>query len=414
MLHVRLPLALAIVTAIAILGLGAPRPALAQAIPPQEEVDPDVETAPAAAVAAPAAAPVVAAPSVPAAPTAAQSATFTVSGVKVDVTAANTVAARDQAFAEAPRAAFRQLIERLANEPAKVTDPGRDGLQNLVRDVAVEQEKSTSVRYIATLTVRFKPEAVRHLLQAAGVPYAEGRDRPFVVLPVWQPAGGPAQLWEDGNPWRAVWAGRKPDGLVQLVVPLGEIDDITSIDAAAALAVNPEKLTVLAERNGARDVLVATAAVAGTPPQVTVKIAGFGPFAKRLGTTLTVTGTAQDTLAGLLAKAAIAVNDAVQQGYKHDNTLQFDQRNTMAAVVKLTGLDDWLKVRDRLKSVAMVRQTEVVSLSRGEAALILHFIGDQGQLEMVLAQNGLELSGGDPYWIIRPTGGTAATAAMPR
>lgn len=359
-------------------------------------------------------APATAVLTMPRAAFAQQADAFTVRNVPVDVSAANPVQAREQAFNEGQKLAYRKLMERLVApaDLARLPTPSTQQVVLLVRDVAVEQEKASAVRYIATLSVRFKPDAIRRLLRDAGVAYAETRNRPVVVLPVYkETAAGKAALFEPGNPWRAAWSQRSGGNLVNLVAP-GDQPEFQSLDADSAVAGDAAKLAPLAQRYNTQDLLVAVA----TPDQggLTVRLIPIGP---------TVPKTAWDSrqfapqpgedLPALMKRAADEVAAAVDDGYRKENTLKYDRAATLAAKVPLGGLNDWMTVRERLARAPVVRGYEIESISRSEANVVLHFVGDQQQLESVLAQHGLGLTWGDGRWVMQPSAmpATQPTAA---
>ena len=105
-------------------------------------------------------------------PAAAQSAArlYTVEGVPVDVTAGSAVAAREQAYAEGQRAAFRMLMEKLTPESVHgrlPAAPSGAALDALVQGFEVRDERASGVRYIARMVVRFNPAEVQALLDRA-------------------------------------------------------------------------------------------------------------------------------------------------------------------------------------------------------------------------------------------------------
>ena len=107
-----------------------------------------------------------------------------------------------------------------------------------------------------------------------------------------------------------------------------------------------------------------------------------------------------------MTQLAARINDA----WKAGNTLQYGQSSDMAVEVPLNGgLADWTALRQRLVRATAVRGYDIVSLSRGKAALLLHVVGDQNQLAQILAQNGLTLSApatpGGP-WTLQLAGGS--------
>lgn len=327
---------------------------------------------------------------------------FTVRGIDVDVTAANPQAARDQAIAEAQSQAFRQLLERLTAPADQARLPKADPVQ-YVRDFSVESERSSPTRYIATLTVRFNPAAVRRLLQGAGIAYAEPRNRVLVVAPVFTPLGGRPVLWDDPNPWRDAWTALGGGGLVPLVVPTGDLTDAQAMSAEQAIAGNAAAMQALAARWRGSDVMVVSAGLAQGGRRLDVAVTA-SPGAPKPFDTMSYQMMETETPEAMLARAARDIDRAVDTVFKQPNLLQFDQAATLSALVPLTGMQDWLAVRERLGRVAQVRRWELVSLSRAEAALVLHVVGDQEQVKAALASAGLRMEWGDGYWVMRPAG----------
>lgn len=328
---------------------------------------------------------------------------FSVRGIDVDVTAANPQSAKDQAIAEGQNRAFRLLLERLTQPADHARLPKADGTQ-YVRDFSVETERSSSTRYIATLSVRFNPAAVRKLLQGAGIAYAEPRNRVLVVVPVFKPAGGRAVLWDDPNPWRVAWTGLGGGGLVPVVVPTGELADVQSISVEQALAGNPEAMQGVAARWRTSDVLVAVAALSASGKSLEVNLIA-SPGAPKPFDALSYPLGEGETVDALLTRAVRDIDRGIDTVFKQPNLLQFDRAGTLSTLVPLTGIEDWLAVRDRLGRVSQVRRWELVSLSKAEAALVLHTVGEQEQVNAGLASAGLRLDWGDGYWIMRPLGG---------
>lgn len=327
---------------------------------------------------------------------------FAVKGIEVDVTAANPQAAKDQALAEGQRQAFRLLLERLTQPADHARLPKADGTQ-YVRDFSVDYERSSATRYIATLTVRFNPAAVKRLLQGAGIAYAEPRSRAVVVVPVWKAAGDRAVLWDDPNPWRAAWSRLGGGGLVPLVVPTGDLADIQAITAEQALAGAADALQAVGARWRSPDVLVAAAGLMPGGKGIDVTLHA-SPGTPKPFDTLSYTLAEGESVEAMLARAARDIGRAIDTVHKQPNLLQFDRAGTLSALVPLAGLEDWLMVRERLGRVSQVRRWELVSLSRSEAALVLHTVGDHEAVKGALANAGLRLDWGDGFWTMRPQG----------
>ncbi|HEX7968843.1 MAG TPA: DUF2066 domain-containing protein [Stellaceae bacterium] len=343
-------------------------------------------------------------------PTVAQSRfdVFTISPVPVDVTAANASAARDQALAEGEKRAFQMLIERLtlANSRNRVPRPSAAQLNDLVQGFEVANERRSGVRYIAQYSFRFRPDAVRQLLTGAGVAFAETASKPLVVLAVFHDEDGRTVLWEDPNPWRDAWARAKlPLGLVPLVIPLGEIDDVAAIDADGATRGDDARLQALSQRYEGDDVLVTQATLMhgvlhGVNVQTTRYTPG-NPGSSQSWTAATMEKPGGENDPDLMARAAAETMARVEEAWKVANILDPRQSGTLIVRVPAASLGDWIAVRDRLTGIPAVRSSQLVALDRDGARVEIHYLGDPAQLRLALGQRDLELGGSDPDWILR-------------
>ncbi|MBR9972207.1 DUF2066 domain-containing protein [Magnetospirillum sulfuroxidans] len=324
---------------------------------------------------------------------------FTVDGVEVDVSAANAQVAKDQAIVAAQRQGFATLLERLTAPEDRARLPKADGVE-FVRDFSVEQERSLASRYIASLSVRYNGSAVKRLLQAAGIAVTEARTRPVVVVPVFVPEDGRAALWDDPNPWRNAWGNLHGGGLVPLLLPLGDLGDIQAITAAQALAGDALAMQSLGARWRTPDVLVAAATLRGKVLDVALHA---GPTTPKPFEALSYRQNDGESLDALLSRAVKDIARAIETTHKQ-NAAHGGESGTVSALVPLSGMPQWLAVRERLGRVPQVKSWELVSLSRTEAAIIMHVVGDSNQLAEGMSTGGLSLKWADSFWTVQPVG----------
>ena len=116
----------------------------------------------------------------------AQAGTYTVSGIPVDVTAADASTARDQAIVDGQRAALQKLVENMmGSEKAKeIPLPGDDEISAMVQDFEVENERVSSVRYVGSLTYRFLSDPVDRLVGRAPAGTLDTTTMPMPAGPV--------------------------------------------------------------------------------------------------------------------------------------------------------------------------------------------------------------------------------------
>ncbi|HCX14294.1 MAG TPA: DUF2066 domain-containing protein, partial [Rhodospirillaceae bacterium] len=121
-----------------------------------------------------------------------------------DTTASNVTNAREQGLLAGRMAAFWKVIERLVapEDIERIPTPTTGEIITMVRDFSVSDERSSAVRYLADLSVRFHPGPVQALLRSAGVSYTETVSKPLVVVPLYREnVGGSLLLWEESNLW---------------------------------------------------------------------------------------------------------------------------------------------------------------------------------------------------------------------
>jgi hypothetical protein len=346
---------------------------------------------------------------------------FIVRDVEVDRTATTAAQAREQAVAEGERKALRRLLQRLTprDQSARLAGLGENRIAELIDNFEVQSERTSAVRYIGAFTFRFKPNEVRALLRDAGIPFAETAARPLVVLPLLQEEGG-LLLWEDTNTWRVAWSRLTTgDSLAPLIAALGDLADITEITAAQADAGDEVRIAAFAGRYGAAGAIVATAQL---EPAEDGRAAVLHVSAMRVGggegeqtVVESFTAASDEAPAAFMVRAAGAIVAGIEERWKSEVLLHFDREARLVASVEVKDIGDWIAVRQRLAVVAEIRRYALLTLTRTEAIVELHFIGEASQLRLALAQRDLSLAPlettGEANW--RLALGRAGAAGVP-
>ncbi|MFZ2006693.1 MAG: DUF2066 domain-containing protein [Stellaceae bacterium] len=341
--------------------------------------------------------------------------------VTVDATSDDVAKARDIARLDGARRALAMVVQNLAGGPDK-TKPlklGDNDVTNMVASFEVANEKMSAVRYTADYTYHFKPADVAKAMQTSGIAInnagtsAASTGRAIVVLPVYQD-GTAALLWDDPNPWRDAWAQRAPSPSgVPLLVPLGDVSDLAAIDADKARMGDATALEAIAKKEGVTDVLVLVAVKrVGDKPglDVTVRRYHQGQFVDVHFDSIDANPNEAD--ADLFKRAADTIATDIDSGWKTAKADLSGPPASMTVVAPISGLDDWIQLRDMLSAAPAVRKIEVKSLSRQEATIDIQYVGTPDQLKANLAAMKLDLEGGDPTWRLARSG--ADKAATPQ
>ncbi|MSP81675.1 MAG: DUF2066 domain-containing protein [Alphaproteobacteria bacterium] len=339
---------------------------------------------------------------------------YSVAGVAVDVTAADANQARDQALSEGQHIAWLRLMDRLVapDQVQKFATLTDDRIALLVQSFEVASEKVAPDRYIATLTYHFNPDAVRAVLASAAVAYVEGARSPVLVLPVLE-AGGGRLLFEEGNAWWSAWdAISALPGLVPIVMPLGDLEDLAIIDGARAVGFDGPAIARIAERYGASGAAIVVLTPDPSPPDgtkgFTVNLTILVGEQREVGSE-TFTAALATADGELYAAAARAVRARLDGSWKGENLVAGGAERQVRVEIPVAGLAEWVDVRRRLANLGAVRRVDVTTLGARLVSVTLTVVVDDTQLATALATQRLVLAPDADMLVLR-LGETAATA----
>ena len=329
---------------------------------------------------------------------------YTVRSIPLDATASDSSKARSYAIAEGQERAFIGLLKRLTlpRDHSRIPVLNQEEISNYVQDFEISDEKRSDKRYIAELTVRFKRKMVKAFLAAEGVPFSEAESVPIVVLPIYR-MGKSSILWEDVNPWREAWRRLEiKNELVNLIVPIGELSDVMTIDAGQALAGNRLALRKFARSYGADETLVAIAELKSDvleQTSVDITIQNFGAAVGALEVERFEL-LPEETTFELLDRAVVKMAERLEYDWKVSNLLSYDQEVTLQAVVGVDGWSGWRSMVSRLEEVSVVQEVNIQSLSLNVASLEIKFFGDIDRLAVLLLRKNITLEGVGGAWLI--------------
>lgn len=330
---------------------------------------------------------------------------YVVTGVPVDATGASAAEARDIALAQGPAKAAGEMLRRLTlyGDWPMLPEVDPATAETLVSGVGVSNERSSDTRYLADMTVRFQPAAVRGFLRSAGVRFTDNQAAPALVLPVLD-TPGVRVLFDDPNPWRAAWdALDLGNSLVPLVMPLGDLQDLSAIDASSALTAEWADVEPLATRYGVDQVLVAHA-VGGAGAGLDVALRRITPG----GIDTIARSYDGATVEEAVTVAAEGIRDALIASWKAENAVTFGLEQTVPASVEFASLSEWLAIRERLAAASIVQDVDVIAVSPTGAQIEMRVAGPVESLASSLGQRQLRFVQEDEYWTL-----TIGAAARP-
>lgn len=342
---------------------------------------------------------------------------YRVEMIAVDASAENAVAARAAAIEQGQREGLGVVLSRLTAPGAasSLPDPATVDLDRAVRSYDVADEQVASNRYVAKINVNYNPAEIRRLLGGRGIAFVQRPPPPVLVVPALDTASG-VSLWGDDDPWRAAWLARSDEGsghLLDLVLPLGDVEDLAAFPPQALIDGDAAALAALAARYEASAAYVAKAYVPsgevtdGTPVRIDVFGPGLGqPLASEVVQAGPGAGAAES-----LAPVVTAAVAELEAAWKTQNLGASGRSSKLSMDVPLADLRGWVQIRRELETLPLVRSLRIDSLDRAQASLTIDYLGELQQFESAVAGLGMTLEQENDRWRLLPVGGRVGTEA---
>ncbi len=321
---------------------------------------------------------------------------FTVSGIKVDATAASAIVAQTRAIESGRDRAWQTLYRRLARQEDWARQPALDPttLQRLIRSYQVHDARSSTTRFVASMTYVFNANAVRRLLQQADVAYSDATAKPVLVIPL-----GPG--WSAQTPWAKAWTDpRFARGAVPFVLPPDDAIDAPMLAAIRFDRTAWQDVEPMASRLHASETFLAL--VIPQRKQMIVKIRRLGAGNSPSIPDAVVAVPPGTPAAKSFASVADATANAIEEFLKSRTAVDFGRHAKVVATLHVDSLTEWGDVLQRLGSVPTVTDVNVLAMDIGEARVEIAYAGSADQLNQQLSRQGLSLANeGGQWWLER-------------
>ncbi|MEZ5854473.1 MAG: DUF2066 domain-containing protein [Hyphomicrobiaceae bacterium] len=365
---------------------------------------------------------------------------YAVGNYPVQATAANAVAAKEQAIADGQQAAFRSLLKRLVPVTAYRSLAKLKGVNtsNLIDSVAIRSERNSSTEYIASYDFVFSPDPVRRLLDAQGIPYLDRQAPAITIVTAYRiPAelkGKLPQTFSDAagsDTWLYAW---KALDLANSLTPAvlktmkrevhdDTIQKLAGGDLSYLRAVENEYRTptvLVAILEPETDLKKIKVVLCGRDAVQTLylkrsyKLDGYdlaytAEFAAVISLAiLEGRWKAINVRTSSSKMPAEARAPAAQPGFGAQPASSpwgsvaagAGQAGSMTISVQFRGMTEWQSISRELSQTPEVTRFEVLGLSPRGARVALTYPGGAEQLAGALAQRGLSLQGGQQGWTL--------------
>lgn len=323
---------------------------------------------------------------------------YTIADVKADERAENASAARNKAFESAVQLAFTELASRMIPNLNKdeFTPPETVQISPMIRDFQITSEKLSAVRYVASYTFRFKPDAVRAYFSKTAPAEKATRQAPILILPFLQ-QGYRTILWSDPNPWRqAWWQANQLETKLNYVVPIGDLSDIRDFDETRAMTFTQESLQKLLDRYGADHAALVIADqskdMQGQISSKTIYIYQTTGASPEFQDAIRIEPVTGETPAISWQRAMVKTLYVIENSWPQNaGGASASEPRRLMLNIQFQSLGEWINLKDRLAQISDFANLNIGRVSPQGATAQVTFQGNDQSLRRVLSQSGLQL-----------------------
>ncbi|HVZ06124.1 MAG TPA: DUF2066 domain-containing protein [Hyphomicrobium sp.] len=341
-------------------------------------------------------------------------AAYTVGNYPVEATAANAVAAKQQALADGQQAAFRSLLKRIVPVTAykQLTRVSDVKAANIISGVTVRSERNSATAYIASLDFSFQPDAVRSILSQQNIPFVDEQAAPITVVTTLM-QGNPPSAVNDLGIWRRAWTGLDLDHTITPVKIANLKQDIHTDTVKSLLAGDDAGLRAMNEAYGTKLIVMAVAEPDMASKRLTVTLAGRD----NVGTILLkriyrISDGDLDYASQLAAVVSLGVLEGRWKAIKSGRSQQAAANvpvweattgsgEQVTLVAEFASSGQWDQIRAQLLDTPGVDGLNIQSVSDRDADVSLTYPGGARRLATALSTRGLNLISTPEGWVLR-------------
>ncbi|MEQ1789957.1 MAG: DUF2066 domain-containing protein [Rickettsiales bacterium] len=332
------------------------------------------------------------------------------SQVEVDATGEDAVDARAQAMAKGSVDALTDLLNKLsplgqAQDIVAMLDSRK--IDKMVKGIEVFDERISDNSYYAKLIVSFDGDELSALIAKSSEQLENSSIsdiNSFLIIPSYQ-EDRRVILWEDNNPWRAVWKNAGLENISgDIIVPYGDFKDSSLIDLESISTVTFASLVPMTIRYGVSDIVIVQAKLTETPDLA------LSVTKRRISrndneiSVLNYRADPQETRDLLLARAARAIIYELQHKKNEEllaiQAVRGGEHNKMMMLASISTLSSWTQLREKLSALPMVDRVELLAISAKQVDMIVHYRGKPESLARAIQTNNIRLIKNKDYWVV--------------
>ena len=297
---------------------------------------------------------------------------FRVKNIKVDKIANNAEEARTEAIEYAQKYAFNKIVKKLLDIENTENNIPFEKISYLVQTIEFREEIITNRQYKAIIDIDFHPEQTRFLINNHFL-NKNNKKISFLLIPIFD-ENGMVKLWQGGNLWYNIWLKSKSSNIIDIKIPLGDIDDMVNFKVGELNNITAKQAHKLAKLYQVDKILITELHYnyQETSPNIT-----FQAKLRLLGDNNNINivakseGYKEDNYNKHLSYLVNQVITSLESGWASYNNQ--NDNNWQEFIIKTRNIHDWLIIKDKISSLDLVKSFKIDAYSLRYAKIIVEF-----------------------------------------
>lgn len=316
---------------------------------------------------------------------------YLVQNVQVSAMADSGVEAKEAALLQGSQQAFTDLLKKISfiqnAEELPVLAP--EDVANLVRDVVINEEQTTALKYTGSLNFRFDKKAVQTFLEGQNIPFLTQEAPSFVFVPIWK-ENEQFMVFDENNPLSVAAKDlNHSDRLFQFQVPVVTDSEKELITPMVLDINNLSGLESLLNDYSADHVLWVFVEKKADIYRLQARIYPVDvSMGEQVDFTVLAHAENQELVAAQLLEKMLG---QLEQNWRLFQIENQDKNQTFDVFVPVSDLDQWVRIQQKLKSVNGIEKYVIQSVQNHQIVLLISTKQSRIQLAHQLEQKGLLL-----------------------
>lgn len=323
---------------------------------------------------------------------------YTADMISVSAEANTAVEARDLALNHAVREAFPMMIRRVSLSDTTHVDATPAEMSAMVKGLSISNEKTTPTKYMADVTVQFKPKDVQDFLNRQGVLFITKEPPKYLLIPIFI-EGDKAVIFDEQSPlYAAMKKGISGGSIYEFTTPLGDESDVKTVTLDLLNSGDLTDLNALLIRYRTDYALLVRVTKTGNIYKVQAK--SYPQNTAAGADVLFAVSSNSSNVPAVMTQILKKTAGEMEKKWRQNQTALTDQRGDMTVILPINGLGEWMAIEKQIKSLPFLDKAEVQALHKNQVFLKITFADTVDNIVRKMDQAGFSLKNGyDGTWI---------------